>query len=151
MTPAYKPRLGIALGSGAARGWAHIGVLQALEEAGIRPDVISGASIGALVGAAYAGGKLVQFEPWVRNLTLSSVVSFMDFRLGSGMLQGTRLMTLLRAQFHDTAIEDLDIPFAAVATNLQTGSEIWLRNGSVLDAVRASIALPGLFTPVWRD
>lgn len=151
MNPVFTPRVGIALGSGAARGLAHIGVLQALDEAGIRPHVVAGTSIGALVGAAYACGQLAQLDAWVRSLTISSVVSFMDFRLNGGMIKGARLMNLFRGQFRDLAIEELELPFAAVATDLHTGREIWLREGPTIDAVRASIALPGLFSPVWYN
>ncbi len=151
MTASYKPRIGLALGSGSARGWAHIGVIQALEEAGIHADVVCGTSIGALVGASYAAGELDQLEKWVLGLKMKDVVAFMDFGLNSGMLKGTRLMNFFRSTFSDQAIEDLPLPFAAVATALHTGTEIWLRSGSAIDAVRASIALPGLFTPVMRE
>lgn len=149
--PPYKPRLGLALGSGSARGWAHIGVIQALETAGIRPDVVCGSSIGALVGAAYAAGDLERLEAWVRQLNVVNVAALMDFRLTGGMLKGERLMRAFRDTFRDRVIEDLDLPYAAVATALQTGTEVWLRRGPAMDAVRASIALPGLFSPVWRD
>ncbi|MCB2039235.1 MAG: patatin-like phospholipase family protein, partial [Ottowia sp.] len=133
-----------------ARGWAHIGVLRALTEAGIRPDVVCGASVGAIVGAAYATGELDRFEAWVRGMNRRAVMSFMDFNLGGGMLKGERLVNFMRERFDDRPIEALATPFAAVATALQTGDEVWLRSGSVTDAVRASFALPGLFTPVWH-
>ncbi len=149
--PPRKPRLGLALGSGSARGWAHIGVLQALAQAGIRPDIICGTSIGSLVGAAYAVGELDRFEQWALGLGIKDVVSFMDFRLNGGMLKGERLMTFFRRHFMDMPIQDLKLPFGAVATALHTGMEVWLREGSTVDAVRASIALPGLFSPVWHD
>lgn len=151
MTPAYTPRVGVALGSGAARGLAHIGVLQTLEQHGIRLHIVAGTSIGALIGAAYVSNRLAQLDKWVRSLTLSTVVSFLDFRLNGGMIKGARLMNLFRDQLHDLHIEDLDQPFSAVATELHTGREVWLRTGPIIDAVRASIALPGLFSPVWRD
>lgn len=147
----FKPRLGLALGSGSARGWAHIGIIQALEAAGIRPDVVCGTSIGALVGAAYAAGDLERLEAWVRQLNVVNVAALMDFRLNGGMLKGERLMRAFHDTFRDRAIEDLNLPYAAVATALQTGTEVWLRGGPTMDAVRASIALPGLFSPVWRD
>lgn len=149
--PFRPPRVGLALGSGSARGWAHIGVLRALLEVGIRPDVVCGASVGAIVGAAYATGELDRFEAWVRALDRRKVLSFMDFNLGGGMLKGERLVAFFRDHFDDRPLEALTTPFAAVATALHTGDEVWLRHGSVADAVRASFALPGLFTPVWRD
>ncbi|MFT4241837.1 MAG: patatin-like phospholipase RssA [Acidovorax sp.] len=145
------PRLGLALGSGSARGWAHIGVLQALQEEGVRPDIVCGASIGALVGAAYAAGELERFAEWVQSLGLREVFGFMDFNLAGGMLKGEKLIAFWRRHFADFAIEDSPLPFAAVATDLHSGAEVWLRQGSIADAVRASIALPGLFTPVARD
>lgn len=148
--PPRRPLIGLALGSGSARGWAHIGVLRALTEAGIRPDVVCGASVGAIVGAAYATGELDRFEAWVRGMNRRAVMSFMDFNLGGGMLKGERLVNFMRERFDDRPIEALATPFAAVATALQTGDEVWLRSGSVTDAVRASFALPGLFTPVWH-
>ena len=146
-----RPLIGLALGSGSARGWAHIGVLRTLIEAGIRPDVVAGASVGAIVGAAYAAGDLDRFEQWVRALSARDVWSFMDFGLGGGMLKGERLVSFFRQHFDDRPIEALPVRFAAVATALQSGDEVWLREGSVSDAVRASFALPGLFAPVWRD
>ncbi|HLT98847.1 MAG TPA: patatin-like phospholipase RssA [Burkholderiaceae bacterium] len=147
-TPARHPRLALVLGSGSARGWAHIGVIKALEEAGIKPDIVCGTSIGALVGAAYAAGELERFESWVRSLSLRDVVSLMDFRLNGGMLKGERLMNFFQKHFMDCPIEALRMPFVAVATDLHTGQEVWLKEGSVIEAVRASIALPGLFSPV---
>lgn len=143
-----SPRLGLALGSGSARGWAHIGVLQALQEEGVRPDIVCGASIGALVGAAYAAGELERFAEWVQSLGLRDVFGFMDFNLAGGMLKGEKLVGFWRRHFADFNIEDSPLAFAAVATDLHSGAEVWLREGSIADAVRASIALPGLFTPV---
>ncbi|MFZ2388625.1 MAG: patatin-like phospholipase RssA [Polaromonas sp.] len=151
MNAVHKPVVGLALGSGSARGWAHIGVLRALEHAEIRPDLICGSSIGALVGAAYAVGELDRFEQWVLGLSVKEVVSFMDFNLSGGMLKGERLMDFFRRNFVDRPIEELGLPFGAVATALHSGTEVWLRSGSTVNAVRASIALPGLFTPVQRD
>jgi NTE family protein len=139
-------RLGIALGSGSARGWAHIGVLRALEQAGIVPDVVAGTSIGALVGAAYASGRLDRLEEWVIQIDWWDIIRYMDLRLGG--VEGERLMRAFRERVEDAPIEALPKPFGAVATDLHTGSEVWFRDGSVLDAVRASIALPGLFSPV---
>lgn len=145
------PRLGLALGSGSARGWAHIGVLQALAEEGVRPDIICGSSIGALVGAAYAGGELERFSDWVQGLGMRDVFGFMDFNLSGGMLKGEKLIAFWRRNFADFDIENSPLPFGAVATDLHSGAEVWLRHGSIADAVRASIALPGLFTPVRHD
>ena len=142
-----KPLVALALGSGSARGWAHLGVLRALTQAGIKPDLVCGTSIGALVGAAYAAGDTDRFERWVLDLTLRDVVSLMDFGLSGGMLRGERLMAFFERHFMDCPIEDLKTPFAAVATDLHTGQEVWLQEGSTSDAVRASIALPGLFSP----
>lgn len=144
-----SPRLGIALGGGAARGWAHVGVLKALAEHGIEPDIICGTSIGAMVGGMYAAGRLREFEDWVVRLTRRDVFSLLDFRLsGGGPLAGKRLMDLYRERLGDITIEDLPRQYAAVATDLKTGSEVWLQRGSLLTAIRASISIPGVFTPV---
>ena len=145
------PLIGLALGGGSARGWAHIGVIRALADAGIEPDLVCGTSIGALVGAAYLDGDLDLLETWVRGLRLQTVVSFLDFSLGSGLIKGDRLIEFFRSHFVDRDIRELDRPFGAVATDLRRGREVWLREGRVSDAVHASIALPGLFTPVLRD
>jgi NTE family protein len=148
VTAPPKPRVGLALGSGSARGWAHIGVIRALEKAGVRPDIVCGASIGALVGAAYAAGELDRLERWVLELGIGDVVGFFDVGLSGGVLKGARLMEFFRRHVTDRPIEELGVPFAAVATSLRTGAEVWLRRGSTLDAVRASISLPGLFAPM---
>lgn len=150
-TASARPRIGLALGGGSARGWAHIGAIQALEEAGVRPDLVCGTSIGALVGAAYVAGELDRLETWVRSLKLQTVVSFLDFSLGGGLIKGEKLIEFFRAHFVDRDIRELERPYGAVATDLARGREIWLREGGVSDAVRASIALPGLFTPVARN
>ena len=151
MTTTYKPRIGLALGGGSARGWAHIGVIRTLAEAGIVPDMVSGTSIGALVGAAYVDGNLDRFEQWTKSLTLQTVVGFLDFSLGGGLIKGEKLIEFFRSQLVDVPVSELPLPFAAVATDLQTGREVWLQEGMVSDVVRASIALPGLFTPVERE
>lgn len=151
MSEPRKPVIGLALGGGSARGWAHFGVIRALEEAGIKPDLVCGTSIGALVGAAYAAGDMDALEEWVRSLSRKDVIGLMDVRLSSGILKGERLMNFFRANFREQSIEELSMPFGAVATSLQSGAEVWLRKGSTLDAVRASIALPGLFSPVVHD
>jgi NTE family protein len=148
---AHPQRVALVLGGGAARGWAHIGVIRALDEAGIHPNLVCGTSVGALVGAAYAAGYLDRFEQWVRTMRFADVISFMDVGLGGGLLKGERLMDFIRGTFADRPIEELPMPFGAVATALHSGAEVWLRAGSTLEAVRASIAMPGLFTPVLRD
>jgi len=146
------PRVGLALGSGSARGWAHLGVLQALEERGIRPAIVTGASVGALVAAAYASGQRLELERWVRTLTRVDVWRLLDttFR-GGGVMRGNRLMQAIGEQIQDRRIEELPIGFAAVAADLNSGEEIWLRQGSMLAAVRASSGMPGLFTPMWHQ
>ena len=151
MSARRKPRVGLALGSGSARGWAHVGVIRALERAGIRPDLVCGTSIGALVGAAYVAGELARFEQWLLGLGVKEVLALMDVRMNGGMIKGERLMEFFRRNFIDRPIEDLRMPFAAVATALHSGAEVWLREGSTVEAVRASIALPALFAPVVRE
>ena len=142
-----RPRLGIALGSGSARGWAHIGVLRALRQAGIEPDLVCGTSIGAFVGAAYASGRLDELEAWVASLTRRDVLGFFDVSLGGGLIKGERLLNFVTERFLHGSFADLERPFACVATDLANGREIWLKEGAIADAVRASIAVPGLFAP----
>ncbi len=145
-------KIGLALGSGSARGWAHIGVITALRDIGIEPHVISGCSIGALVGGAYAGGHFADLEKWVTALTWKEIVGFLDMSvMRGGVIRGEKLLSFAREYMQEKPIETLDIPFAAVATDLESGREVWLREGSLLEAVRASISLPGLFTPVQRE
>lgn len=146
-----KSRIGIALGAGSARGWAHIGVLQALAGAGITPEVVCGTSIGALVGAIYADDDVDDLGQWVEALTWRKVVGYFDLSFGGGLLKGGKLFDYLRGSFLEKRIEELKRPFGAVATDLTNGREIWLREGPVADAVRASLAMPGLFTPFARD
>ncbi len=141
-------KIALALGSGSARGWAHIGVIRALAEMGVRPDLIAGSSIGSLVGAAYAAGKLEEFEQWVVELELWDVVKLLDVRLEGGLIGGSALIERFSKMVGETTIEELAIPYTAVATNMEDGREVWLQKGRLLDAVRASIALPGLFSPV---
>lgn len=148
---ARVPRIGLALGSGSARGWSQIGVIRVLERAGISPDIVCGTSIGALVGAAYAAGEIGRLDDWVRGLKWQAVVGMVDLKMDGGLIEGGKLVEFFRAHFRDEGIERLPKAFACVATELANGREIWLREGSVIDAVRASIALPGLFTPVERD
>ncbi len=149
--PSRNLRVGLALGGGAARGWAHIGVIRTLEREGISPEVVCGTSIGVLVGAAYAAGEIARLDQWVQQLDWPGVMSLMDWRINGGLMKGTKLVDFLRANFEDRGIEHLPRRFGCVATELTTGREIWLREGSVIDAVRASIALTGLLTPVVHD
>ncbi len=144
-------RVGLALGSGAARGWAHIGVIRELQRNDIEPDIVCGTSIGALVGAAMACGELARLEKWVRSLKWQKVIGYFDLTMSGGLIKGEKLFDFFRENVSDHDIEDLDTPFGAVATDLASGREIWLREGSLFDAVRASISLPGLFTPVERE
>lgn len=142
------PSIGLALGSGSARGWCHIGILQELTARGIEPAIVSGCSMGALVGAAYVTGNLDALEDWARGLRRTRFLRLLDLRVpGGGLVQGGRLLEELGEFIPDVSIESLEMPFAAVATDLATGREVWLREGSLLEAVRASIAVPGLFTP----
>ncbi len=145
------PRIGLVLGGGAARGSAHIGAIRALNEAGIKPDVICGTSIGALVGAVYANGQLDWLEEWVGRLTWQTVVRLLDLRFSGGLLGGRKVIQVFEHQFNGCDIAHLQMPFTAVATELDTGREVWLQEGGVVDAVRASIAIPGIFTPIWHD
>jgi NTE family protein len=144
-----KTKIGLALGGGAARGWAHIGVLKALTAAGVKPDIIVGTSIGAVVGACHAAGHLEALEEFARELTRRRIFGYLDFNLaGTGLINGQRLCERLERQLGDLTIEELDPRFTAVATEIGTGHEIWLSRGCLVDAVRASYALPGLFRPV---
>jgi NTE family protein len=146
-----RRRLGLVLGAGSARGWAHIGVIRALAEQGIAPDIVVGCSIGALVGASLAAGRLDQLEAFVRSLDWKGVVGLLDVGLRGGLIKGGRLLEFFREQFVERDFSELPMPFGAVATDLATGQEVWLREGSVSEAVRASIAIPGMFQPVRRD
>lgn len=149
--PASTPLIGLALGSGSARGWAHIGVIRALNEAGIFPQVVCGTSIGSVIGAVYAAGKLDSYETWVRSLDRRKVYSYVDLSLRGGLIKAQRVFDPLMQQIHDQLIEDLPIRFATVATDLYRGVEVRITTGPVLDAVRASIALPGVVTPFRRE
>ena len=144
-------RIGLALGGGAARGWAHIGAIRALEEAGIRADVVCGTSIGALVGAVYANGDLDWLERWVSRLTWTTVVRLLDLQFSGGLLGGKKVIQVFADRFDGRDIGELQLPYAATATELDSGREIWLQEGGVVEAVRASIAIPGIFTPVHHD
>jgi len=143
-----KPTIGLVLGSGAARGWAHIGVIHELSAIGIKPDIVVGSSVGSVVAGAYASGNLDPFEEWISGLRRVDIIRLLDAKMtGGGFLQGKSLMSAISKQIGDPNIEDLEIPFACVATELETGREVWLREGSLLEACRASIALPGMFAP----
>lgn len=144
-------KVGLALGSGSARGWAHVGVIRALQEAGITPDVLCGCSAGAFVAAAYADGALDALESWAVKLTWQDVVGMLDVSLSGGLLKGDKLIGLFKRHFVNKDFAALPLPFACVATDLASGREIWLREGSVAAAVHASIALPGLLSPVRHD
>ncbi len=146
-----KKRIGIALGSGSARGWAHIGVLQELSNMGINPDVVAGCSVGSLVGAIGAAGYLDELEDWVLSLNMRNVWNLMDVSLNGGLVRGEKILNFFREAGIDMNIEDMPCAYAAVATELGTGQERWLRTGPVLDAVRASCTFPGLFRPVCND
>jgi NTE family protein len=144
-----RPSIGLVLGAGAARGWAHIGVLQELKELGVAPSIVVGASIGAVVGGCFAAGRLAELEAFTKSLTKRSVLGLMDVSFsGGGLLAGARLRGRLEQVFAGAKIEDLPIRFAAVATELGSGNEIWLTRGALIDALRASYALPGVFEPV---
>lgn len=143
-----RPHIGVALGSGAARGWSHIGVLCSLIEAGIEPDVVCGTSIGALVGAAYVAGRLADLRRWAESVTLREIVRLVDVRLsGGGLIAGKEVVESLRGLGVEQPIESCTKRYAAIATDLVTGREVWLASGPIHEAVRASIALPGIFSP----
>ncbi len=145
----FPGKLGLALGGGAARGWAHIGVLRALDRAGIRPDIIAGTSIGAVAGACYAAGRLNELEDFARELTPRRVLGYLDLNLkGTGLISGKKLCDRLEKHLGSARIEDLERRFTAVATEIGTGHEVWLSRGGLVEAVRASYALPGIFKPV---
>lgn len=144
-----KPKIGIALGSGAARGWAHVGVLLELAEEGIEPDIVCGCSMGALVGAVYAAGDIEALQGWALGIDWKDVVGFLDIDFGSGgLIEGKHITDFMTDISTEATIEGLKKPFAAVATDMESGREIWLQKGPLVRAVRASLALPGLFSPV---
>jgi len=146
------PRVGLALGSGSARGWSHIGVIDSLIAAGIVPDIVCGTSIGALVGAAYVAGRLTELRQWAEAATWREIIGLMDVRLsGGGLIDGRQVVEFLRGLGIAAPIESYAKLYAAVATDLVTGREIWLQSGPIHEAVRASIALPGIFSPARID
>lgn len=149
MTIPERPKLALALGGGVARGWAHIGVMRALARAKIEPDIICGTSIGALVGGCHLAGKLDALEEWARALNRLRIMSYMDFRMRQpGLIGGERLARELRNNLGDLTIESLGQLFVTVAADLSTGHEVWLSRGSLVDAIRASFSLPGIFPPM---
>lgn len=149
MKKSNMPSIGIALGSGAAKGWAHIGVLKALAEMGIHPQKIAGCSIGALVGAAYANDRLDELEHWVTGFTSWQVLSLMDisWRRG-GLISGDKVFDAMEMHLGEWKIEELKKPFIAVSADLNSGQEVWFRSGNVRNAVRASCSIPGIMSPV---
>ena len=147
-----RPRIGLALGSGSARGWAHIGVIDSLVEAGIEPDIVCGTSIGSLIGAAYIAGRMAELRQWAESATWRKFARLTDVRLsGGGLVNGNQVIAFLRDMGIGEPIESYARQYAAVATDLATGREIWLQSGPIHEAVRASIALPGIFSPARVD
>lgn len=144
-----RPVIGLALGGGAARGFAHIGIINTLAAHGIVPSVVVGTSMGGVVGGAYAAGHLDKLEEWARGLQPRNILSYLDIRLnGSGLIGGAKLAAEIENTLGQNLIEDLPVKFATVATEVRTGHEIWLTHGRMVDAMRASYALPGIFAPV---
>jgi len=141
--------IGLALGGGAARGFAHIGIIKTLAAHGIMPTVVVGTSMGAVVGGAFASGQIDALETWARGLQPRNIFGYLDIRLnGSGLIGGAKLAAELESTIGLSLIEDLPVKFATVATEVRTGHEIWLTHGRMVDAMRASYALPGIFSPV---
>lgn len=137
----------LVLGSGGARGLAHIGVIRVLEEAGANITAIAGSSMGALIGGMYAAGQLDAYQAWVEELERTDVLSMVDWTLSGGLIRGKKIIRKLAELADEVNIEDLDIEFTAVAVDIDQGREVWIDNGPLFDAIRASIAIPGLFTP----
>lgn len=149
---AMSRRIGIALSSGGARGWAHIGVLRVLEEAGHAPAVVCGSSVGAVIGGLYVVGRLNAFVQFSRRINRIRLSQYFDFKLGAGgIIGGARVLRVLAPEFGNVTFETLPRRFACVATDLGNGEEVWLKSGTVLPALRASYAIPGLFPPVERE
>jgi len=145
----HSSRIGLALGSGSARGLAHLGVIRALEEAGIKIGFVAGTSIGALIGAAYASGRLDSMVSTFQKFNWMKTAAFFDVVFPkSGLIDGAKVGELVRTHINSEVIESLPIPFCAVATDIQTGDEVVICQGDVIEAVRASISVPGIFTPV---
>jgi NTE family protein len=147
-----RPKIGLALGSGSARGWSHIGVIEALAEAGFAPDIVCGTSMGAFVGAVHVAGRLADLRQWAEGVNWREIVRFLDLRLlGGGLIDGREIVGFLRRHGVSGPIEDFATPFAAIATELGTGREMCMTRGPIEEAVRASIALPGIFSPARAD
>ncbi|HAS23049.1 patatin-like phospholipase RssA [Idiomarina loihiensis] len=145
-------KVALALGSGAARGWAHIGVIKALEEMGVRINMVAGTSIGSLVGAGYASGRLAEVEQWVQGMNRWEVFNLLDFGFNhGGIIGGEKVFNRAREEFGQRNIEDLPVTYGAVATDLYSGREIWLRKGDLYDVSRASCAMPGVLSPKSLD
>lgn len=142
------PTVGLALGSGSARGWAHIGVILELEAMGIQPQVVAGTSIGALVGAVYVSGQLEAFTEWAKKLEVKDIFGLMDISFSGGVVKGEKLFGFFRDNHANPDIQSLEKKFVTIATEMKTGREVWLTKGPVLRAARASCALPGLVSPV---
>ncbi|MGL1920140.1 MAG: patatin-like phospholipase family protein [Hyphomicrobiales bacterium] len=142
------PFIAFAMGGGAAKGWAHIGMLTFLQEAGIKPDLICGTSMGAVAGACYSAGKLEDLKNFAFSMTKRRMFSFMDLRLGGGIIKGNYLVAELTKYLGGIEFDELEIPFIAIATELETGHEVWLRDGALIPAIRASFAMPGVFSPL---
>jgi NTE family protein len=138
----------LVLGSGGARGLAHIGVIQVLEEKGYEIKSIAGCSAGALIGGIYAAGKLSEYEEWVRQIRRFDMINLLDIAwVGGGLVKGDKVIRIMRDLVGDRLIEDLPMPFTAVATELESGREVWLSKGPLFDAIRSSCSLPIFFTP----
>ena len=147
-----RPRIGLALGSGGARGWAHVGILRALDAAGVTPDVVAGTSIGALIAGVHLAGHLPTLEAWARRLTRPRLLAYLDPRMsGGGLIGGRRMLAFMARHLGDLKVEDLPVPFVAVTTDLSTGHEVWLQEGRLAETLRTAISLPGVFTPVRRE
>lgn len=149
MADERKKTVSLVLGSGGARGLAHIGVIQEIEREGYEIRSVSGCSIGALVGGVFAAGKLAEFERWVRAIDKIDIVTLLDLSWGTnGLVKGDKVINTLVKLVGDRRIEELPIPFTAVATDIENLKEVWIRSGPLFDAIRASISLPLFFTPV---
>ena len=148
----HHAKIGLALGAGAARGWSHIGVIERLQEAGVSLSLVAGTSIGALIGGCYAANQMDELKDFALTLTRRRLFSFLDISWGgSGLITGDRLSALLDKHMGELEFSDLQVPFICIATELLTGHEIWLREGSVVSAMRGSYALPGVFKPARRN
>ncbi len=150
MAKRKRLKLGLALGSGGARGWCHIGALRELDAMGVKPDVIAGASMGSLVGAIHAGGGLDKLEEWALKLTARSFLGMVDIRLSNGgLVEGGEILKVIRKLDLPEKLEEFPIPVALVATDMSSGREVWLTKGPVAESVRASVALPGIISPFY--